>query len=151
MEEEIDKTPKFGTEIISEPILKEELDKTPIFGTEIISEPILKEEIDKTPKSEPEIISEPIKRNMLLQLLSWLRLLNWKKGYSRLAAVLSVIGLLWYAAFFFHFIDRANGDGEWLEGLIVLVNCLVFIWVVVPFLVYVTKWVISGFTDTDKV
>jgi ACR3 family arsenite efflux pump ArsB len=117
----------------------------------------MEDEKDVTPPFGTEIIPEPIKENVSPQLMSRLRLFNWKKGYIRLAAVLSVI---WFLLILVGLgMDYSFTHDPFLELLFKPVGIgLFFLWVVVPFLlwavapflVYVTEWVISGFTDTDK-
>ena len=119
--------------------MEDKKDKTPKYGTEIIPNFIKK--VERT-EEEIDTNTPSITGDSQVTDLDQRPRLNWKKGYNRLASILSVLWVL----ISFELYRDIN-----LEQFIVFsIVGVVVLWVVVPLLVYVTKWVISGFTDTDK-
>ncbi len=117
--------------------MEDKKDRTPKHGS-----PIIPNFIKKVERTEEEIDTNTpsITGDRQVTDLGQRSRLNWKKGYNRLATILSV---LWVLISFERGINREQFIVFSIAGVVVL-------WVVVPLLVYVTKWVISGFTDTDK-
>ncbi len=114
-------------------------DRTPKHGS-----PIIPKFIKKVERTEEEIDANTpsITGDRQVTDLGQRPRLNWKKGYNRLASILS---MLWVLISFelFRGINSEQFIVSSIAGVVVL--C-----VVIPLLVYVIKWVISGFTDTDK-
>jgi len=119
MEDKKDRTPKHGSLIIPNFIKKVE-------RTE--------EEIDT---NTPSITGD----NQVTDLGQRPRL-NWKKGYNRLASILSVVWIL----ISFELFRGINSE----QFIVSSIAGVVVLWVVVPLLAYVIRWIIRGFTDTDK-
>ncbi len=117
--------------------MEDKKDRTPKHGTEIIPNFIKK--VERTEK-EIDANTPSITGDSQVTDLGQRPRLNWKKGYNRLAYILSV---LWVLISFERSINREQFIVFSTVGVVVL-------WVVVPLLVYVIKWVIRGFTDTDK-
>ena len=88
------------------------------------------------------IIPEPITGDSQAADLGQRPLINWKKGYNRLATVLSVPWvLLTFGAY------ATNYQDDWLTYLIALPTGLFVLWAVIHWLIDVAKWVVEGFTD----
>ena len=106
--------------------MEDEKDRTPAFGTEIIREPIIDDgqtaDLDKRPR------------------------INWRKGYIRLAIALSPIWIL--ISFFLTAASQPSDRLDYFQVLSII--GLIVLWVGVPLLVYIIKWIIGGFADKPE-
>ena len=119
--------------------MEDKKDRTPKYGT-----PIIPNFIKKVERTEEEIDTNtpPITGDSQATDIDQQPRLNWKEGYKRLAMVLSVVWIL----ISFEIYRGLNPEQFILSSIAgVVVLC-----VVIPLLVYVIKWVIRGFADTDK-
>lgn len=119
--------------------MEDKKDRTPKYGT-----PIIPNFIKKVERTEEEIDANtpPITGDSQATDLDQRPRLNWKEGYKRLAMVLSVVWIL--ISFEIH--RDLNPE----QFILSAIAGLIVLWVCVPLLVYIFKWIISGFTDTDK-
>ena len=91
MDNKKDKTPKYGTPIISNAVtgdsqaMEDKKDKTPKYGTEII--PGFIKKVERT-EEKIDTTTPSITGNSQAADLGQPPVLNWKKGYNRLATVL---------------------------------------------------------------
>ena len=84
-------------------------------------------------------------------------MVNWKKGYRRIALSLSVPWVLFFVGHSINNIFNGNFERhpEWVwEMPAVLFGGLALVWVGIPWLVYCLKWfitwIITGFTDKPE-
>ena len=131
--------------------MKDERDITPKFGTKIIPEFIKKsKKIEEEIEEEIDTNTPPITGDSQAADSGQRTLLNWKKGYNRLATVLSVVWVP-FCVYTWWVIENYFSYPHFYKSFLTpAIMGLVLLWVVIPFFAYVINWVIRGFTDKPE-